>query len=578
MIVLGLNWTTEYYQAHETGASLIKDGKLVAAINEDRITNFKHDGPMPLRSLAEVLRLGQERGVNPNEIDFVAIPGRGVFASYLFGLSEMFSNRNISNVARIVPLMRQKKRLNFILNSFGVNAEIKYVDHHLSHAAASYYFSGFNDATVVTCDAIGYYTSGVFGFNGKQVKEIAYSKEAENSLGYFYSLATNAIGFHPFDGEGKTTGLACYGKPEGLDEIEKLVEIDGLKIKGHYPALGNKPVEVKEISKNGFDPYKHNNYSDSALMPFLEHKKKHGEKNLAACVQEVLEKRIAELVGNAVKETGSGKVCLGGGTFLNVKVNKKIREIPCVEDVFIFPNPGDAGNDAGAAIYTYVQESEKPVKHKLEHVYLGTDFSNDEIEQEINDLGLKYEKLNNPAKCAGDLIAENKVVGWFQGALEYGPRALGNRSVVADPRDPKMRDRINKYLKKRDWFMPFAPSMLDKAKEEYLVDGTTSPFMIMAFDVPKNKVSDFAAAVHVDGTTRPHTVKKETNEKYYELIKQFENNTGIPIVLNTSFNKHGHVIVRRPLDALNHLIWNCVEELIIGDFRVYKDFSKTKPT
>jgi carbamoyltransferase len=331
----------------------------------------------------------------------------------------------------------------------------------------------------------------------------------------------------------------------------------------------------KKSKKKGFQEYRHVNYSKECLKPFNEFIKSHGKKNLAACAQKVLEKRTKELVENTVEKTGVKKVCLGGGTFLNVKVNKKIRESEKVEEVFIFPNPGDAGIDVGAAIYTYWKETEKPVKNKLETVYFGTEFSNEEIEKELEEIKIKYEKVN-PSKAGADLIAEGKVIGWFQGAMEYGPRALGNRSVLADPRNPKMREKINKYLKRREWFMPFAPSMLDKAKEEYLVNAIESPFMIMAFDVQKNKIKDFPAAIHVDGTTRPQTVKKEFNEKYWKLIKQFEKNTGIPIVLNTSFNKHGCVMVRTPVEALNHLFWNCVEELIIGDYRVYKPKEKTQ--
>jgi carbamoyltransferase len=253
MIVLGINWGNGFERNHDTGVSLIKDGKIIAAINEERITGFKHDGNKPIKCLAEVLRLGTERGIKPEEIDFVALPNRNAITSYLFGLKEILKNPiNFRNAFRI-PVNREEAKLKEILNSFKVKAKINYVEHHLSHAAASYYFSGFEEASVITSDGIGYSTSStVYYFNGKEIKKISQTEGLENSLGIFYSLATNAIGFHIGDGEGKTTGLACYGKTEGIKEIEKMIKIEGLKVKGNYGKISLSRIDPKKIQKKRF--------------------------------------------------------------------------------------------------------------------------------------------------------------------------------------------------------------------------------------------------------------------------------------------------------------------------------------
>ncbi len=209
---------------------------------------------------------------------------------------------------------------------------------------------------------------------------------------------------------------------------------------------------------------------------------------------------------------------------------------------------------------------------RMEHVYYGPDYSDEEIEKEIDNFGLNFEKLASAPKTAAELVDSGRVVGWFQGKLEYGPRALGNRSVVADPRIAGMKDRINKYLKKRDWFMPFAPSMMADKKENYLVNAADAPFMILGFDATEKAEKEIPAVVHIDKTLRPQTVKREYNKEYYDLIHEFEKRTGVSTVLNTSFNKHGLPMIMKPKDAIDHLVWGCVEELIIGNYRVFRKF------
>ncbi len=572
-VVLGFSSIYDSVSVHELGASLVKDGIIVAAINEDRLSNQKHDGSQPFKSLYETLRIGICNGIMPGDIDAVAIPTTNYTADYFNRIKRNFFNPKqlLKSFFRFPIAKRNLDLMKVTLENFGITAPIHFVSHHRAHAALAYYCSGLKGATVVTIDGIGYddnKTSTVNIAEGKELKELSASLGDKNSLGHFYAAATKKCGFKISDGEGKTTGLACYGNPEKCyGALKGEVSIEGLKIRGNYSLVNENKITVSAVDKKPFAPYKFLNFSTEGINAVA---KKAEAKDLAAAAQRILEERACELVSNAVNATGNSNVCLGGGVPLNVKMNKKIRELDCVESVYIPPNPGDSGLDAGAALF--VSHELKPSLKSvfLDNPYLGTEFSNQEIEETILDLGMGFERLQNPSSAAADYISEGKVVGWFQGALEWGPRALGNRSVLADPSVPGMRERINKFLKKRDWFMPFAPSMLDAKKSEYLVDSVYAPYMIMAFDVPKKTAKDIVSATHVDNTARPQTVKKKSNPKYWKLIREFEKNSGIPVVLNTSFNKHGQVIVRTPAEALTHLLWGCVEELIIGDYRAIK--------
>ena len=558
--VLGILWVP--HQPHETGATLVKDGRIVASINEDRLTGVKHDSSLPINSVKEVLRIAN---IDPSQIDAVTIPFENPTWYYMRSL-------NIKNVLRIPHALIENRTLRAYLKGFGIDCPVYYVNHHLSHAASAYYTSGWNEATVITMDGTGDgIASTVYVGKDGDLREIAKTPE-KDSPGFFYAKATAAIGFKANDGEGKTMGLACYGNPDILyAEVAKLIDVRDLKFVGNF----GKTMYSHKIDFTDGKLFARYRYDTSFMSdnPFMKFVGKYKNEDIAAAAQKVLEDVAVKLVKNAVKITKMPKVCLAGGVALNVKINQRIKENDSVEDVFIHPNPGDAGVQAGSALYMCnkimrEQGSFKP--WRMEHVYYGSEYSDEEIE--IENFGLAFEKLASPAKTGAELVDSGKVVGWFQGRLEYGPRALGNRSVVADPRVAGMRDRINKYLKKRDWFMPFAPSMLAERHSEYSVKATDAPFMILAFDATEQANKDIPAVVHVDKTLRPQTVKREINQPYYDLIKEFENRTGVGAVLNTSFNKHGLPMIMKPKDAIDHLVWGCVEELIISKYRVFRKF------
>jgi carbamoyltransferase len=295
----------------------------------------------------------------------------------------------------------------------------------------------------------------------------------------------------------------------------------------------------------------------------------HTDRNVAAAAQLVLEEMILEYVNYLGQRTGQSKIALAGGVFLNVKMNKRILlELPFVEDVYIHPHAGDGGTCIGAALELYYQKTQDWKPQRMRTAALGVEYSPEEIEEALAQFSeeVEYERVEDIARVTAEQIAQGKVIGWFQGRAEWGPRALGSRTVAADPRNPKTKERINDQMKRRDWFMPFAPSILADKAGEYFVGCKESPFMILAFDVAPGKVNDIRAAIHIDETARPQTVERNVAPLYYDMIHSFYELTGVPAILNTSFNRHGLPIVETPRDAIEHLTWECVDELAIGPF------------
>jgi len=552
-IVLGIN-TPTFIGSHDSSATLVKDGKIIAAIQEERMTGVKHQGGIPINSIKECMKIAN---LEQKDIDAVAVS---------WELAPFHAPRYKIPLRYVFKKMIDRK-LKEVLE---IKAKTYYVNHHLSHAASALFTSGFDKCTNIVMDGRGDVESASI------YKEMERKKwwGMKESLGWFYASVTESLGFKQNDGEGKTMGLACYGKPVYFDwMVSEVPKIDFLK--GWHSEM-----EIRDGKMFSEYRYTKNDASkifrdqmETTKKPAIEKLKEKDRDvwqkyaDMAASAQKYLETKVLELVDKYVEEKN---VCLSGGVFLNCKLNQRIREKGF--DVFIHPAAGDSGTQTGAALeICRMLDSQNFKPEKIEHTYFGTSYSDEEIEEAIKKYGLKYEKLSDPAGTAADLINKSKVVGWFQGRMEYGPRALGNRSVLADPTDPEMRNRINMFLKKRDWFMPFCPSMLDEAKKEYLIGAEEAPFMIMTFDVPEEKAKEIPAVVHVDGTVRPQTVKKEVNERYWRLIKEFEKHK-VPLVLNTSFNRHGLPMIMNPEHALEHLVWKAIDVLIIGDFLVERQF------
>lgn len=560
-IILGLR------SKHDAAAALVIDGQLVAAATEERFTKKKHHFGFPSESIKAILK---EAGVQPQQVDIVARDGISIKKT-LFRLArqplttwtprlykEVFSkavNRHIRHSQDIFSDETAQ------LTKLGITTQSFFVEHHMGHAAYAWYSLGAPDATVLVLDGRGHYIGGgsYLAQDGK-LKLISEITSQDGSVGLFYSAVTDALGFSVGDGEGKTMGLACYGDPTlALAEIEPYAPT----------VMGNRTVRSREwnletdVIRNRLFAH----YQESASIRLLIHK--YGDANVAAAAQYILEKRMRELVRNIIATTGQRNLVAGGGVFLNVKASKDLLDQHIVDTIFVPPGPGDDGLPAGYALAASAALDKAHPVQAMQSAYLGPSFSNEQVLTALTGVdNISFRKMENISAEVAQLIADGKVIGWFQGKMEWGPRALGNRSVLADPRDPKMRDRINERLKKRDWFMPFAPSVLQEYCDEVFVNYQSCAYMNLAFDVKPAYVEQIPAVIHVDQTARPQEVHRSTNPRYYDLIEAFRKLTGIPLVLNTSFNRHGLPIVCTPKDAIDHLRWGCVDILVIEDYLI----------
>lgn len=556
--ILGLTTLEPYgldMHSHDSSAALIDKSAVKGAVSEERFTRNKHHASFPWMSVNYLLGLGYEYA----DIDAVAIPWplKQALPKHMEIAKRMYYSLLPGFKARLYakkPFLPVEKK------------KIIGVGHQRAHAASAYRTSGFRKALVISLDLGGSEKDiintggGIFiGDNG----ELTRLKALTASFGLFYTFVTEGLGFKAIDGEGKTMGLAPFGDPntKAYDILKKFAP----KVKGTDLITQERDFSGGVTVINNYQRFV---FYDVGIIHSLI--KKFGDKNVAAAAQRILEEGITELVSNALDETGLDKLCLAGGVFLNVKLNKKLRELRQVKEIYIYPNPGDAGAAVGAALEAYHDlTGEKTFSKADNNIYLGPEYTDDEIEAVLKKYsGLRYRKTSDPSGDAAELISRGKIVGWFQGRMEWGPRALGARSVLSSPHDVKVKDKLNLHLKQREWFMPFAPAMLLEESRDYLKAASESPYMIMAYDVQPHTKDDIAATVHVDGTVRPQTVTRKQNPLYYDLIKEYGKMTGTPVVLNTSFNRHGLPIVCSPYDGVSHLFMNCVESLVIGNFVV----------
>jgi carbamoyltransferase len=559
MYILGL------HTHHDAGAALIKDGKIIAASDEERFTRVKHWGNgFPVNATKFVLNYA---GISLNDIDYVAIPSK-------YGLGRMVSTAwdNLGRPAYILKLLSM-----LLTNKAGTssveteirkniknikNKNIYGIEHHQAHAASAFYTSGFKSATAITLDGIGNGLSGSANLaDSSGINRIKNIPET-GSMGHYYEALTDGLGFSIYNDEYKVMGLASYGNPNiAYKEALKFgPKVDGLKLVGRYWNMYGD--WVNNVLRGSI--------AESAYFRFLSYK--YGSKDAAAAGQKAFEDIVLEWLSNVLEKTNNKNLVSAGGCILNVKLNKRIRDEFKV-DYFPFPHCGDGGLAIGAALELQHQLKPKTFFPKKEDIYFGIEYSNEQIKNALDKAiksgkKIKYKECKDISGICGELVAKGKIIGWFQGRAENGPRALGNRSILADSRNEKFRDKVNVAVKFREEWRPFCPSMLDEAKEEYLINPTSSPFMILSFDVPKKKVKEIPAVVHVDGTTRPQTVTRTANQRYYDLIKSYESETGIPVILNTSFNRKGEPIVNSPDNAIDCFLGTALDYLAIGDFLV----------
>ncbi len=581
MNVLGINPSIGV--GHDTGAAIIKDNKLVAAVEEERFTRRKHEIRPPVNSIEYCLR---EAKLSLDDIDYIAVTfspslvnkrnylsfPRKLRATLWHFLSFMPENAS-SDFISLAHTLGRRKELHKKLGNSGLAyklnyqkylsgaldknkkvPKIDYIEHHRCHAATAYYCSGFEEASVITIDGAGERNSTV-AWHGKNSGMRKIREESiYNSFGFLYTDVTNFLNLGEA-AEGKTMGLAPYGKPDA--ETERMFKKNLLSVNGStwYNVKYSQPSPLT-ASQIGFPPR-------TTEQPTSER-----YADLAYTLQDRLEKTMKKIAQYTINRTGSPNVCLAGGVALNCSANGAIRESGFVDDLYIFPAAHDGGTPVGAALACAAKHG-SPVNLRMEHAYWGPGYSDEEIQKTLEQYKISYEIQDNIGKAAAEEVANGKVLSWFQGRTEIGPRALGARSIIGDPRTEKMRDLLNE-VKLREKWRPLAPSLLDSAKEEYLENACDSPFMILAFQVQKNKRREIAAVTHVDYSTRPQTVKREINERYWKLIKGFEQETGTPVVVNTSFNVGPEAIVCSPRDAIRTFFASKIDTMAIGNCLVRK--------
>ena len=565
--VLGINFW------HDAGAALVQDGRIIAAINEEKIVNIKHASGYPKNSIEEVFKISK---IDPSEVNIVAIAGAaeskfpkpfGRFPNFSNGfLLTSWITSNEKGIETVILHNQKFGSLNGLIPVF-TKLDISFddlifVEHHLAHAATAYYLSHWNfdeKILILTADGSGDGISSTvnIGNKGEIIRVENSETDYFNSLGgALYTQIPRYLGMEGGNDAGKVMGLAPYGKAEiCIDSIKKIIEIDKTN-----------PLKFKNKMMA----------STAAMQPKLyELLKKHRFDNIAAATQSWFESLIIQWVCNAIEKTGIRKIACAGGNFLNITANRKIISLDDVDDIFFCPAAGDDGLAVGAALQGYYEiikkDGIKPIKNSLKSNYFGSSFSNEQIRDELK----KHDMLDEAVYVddidaeIGELLSTSDVIiARFNGRLEWGPRALGNRSILANPSKSNVIRKINRAIKMRDFWMPFGPSILESRICDYLIDPIKSPYMILTFDTTEKR-NEFAAAIHpYDFTCRPQTVSSEYNLEYEGVLKSFESKTGIGGILNTSFNIHGYPLVWNPDRALNTLKNSSLDILAIGNYLV----------
>ncbi|MBN1574841.1 MAG: nodulation protein [Deltaproteobacteria bacterium] len=568
-----------YFHGVDPAACLVVDGEIVAYVEEERLIRFKHAWDIfPIRSIDFCLKKG---GIKIEDVDRFAygwdLPRytNGEMRSFFDGVNKEHppGPGTVSWQNWVINFFNEKsarERLRLNLVKFFGKAEAPNLishPHHASHAASAYFTSPFDEALVFTIDGSGDTQCATLWKGEGDKLAMIHEITIPHSLGWFYAAITEFLGFKAYDGEYKVMGLAAYGR-ENLKFRKGLEKVVPQAKNGYDYAVDSKYIH------NG--PHTYSDRFTDNLVDILGIKPRQGEvplepihEDLAFEVQRLLEERVLTLLAHFRDETGMKNLCIGGGVALNVKMNSRIHKSGLFDDIFIFPIPSDSGNGIGAALGAYhVLTKKRP--GKLKHVYFGPEFDDDDIELQLKGCGLKYKRCDDIAQDTAGLIADGKVVAWFQGGLEGGPRALGARSILADPRDTASRDRVNSAIKFREYWRPFCPSILEERAERYMKRAVKAPYMILAFDATDEAKTECPAVVHVDNTLRAQTVGKEHNRRYYDLIAAFERKTGVGAVLNTSFNIKGEAIVASPRDALRTFWSTGIDALAIGSCLVTK--------
>lgn len=558
MIVLGISC---YY--HDSGVALVRDGQLVAAAEEERFNRKKHFSGFPERAVAYCL---DKAGITIDQVDHI-----GFYEKPLVKFNRIletilaywpFSYRPWLTA---IPLwLAHRLRIGSeIQEKLGTDKEILFCQHHLSHAASAFLVSPYEEAAILTADGVGEWATTAWGVGRGNQINIKQELRFPHSVGLLFSAITAYLGFRVNDAEWKVMGLAPYGKPTYVDKFHEIVDIkDDGSIRFNLDYFSHMYSTSRTINRRWETLFgQPQRKSEAELTDF--------HRDIAHSGQKIVEEIMVKMATHVQRETGLESICIAGGVGLNCVANWRILKESGFKNIFIQPAAGDSGGALGTAFYIYNTVLNNPRTFRMEHGCWGPEFSDQEIEKALLDVDARFDTAADEEDLlerTARMIADGKVVGWFQGRLEFGPRALGARSLLADARDNKMKDVINAKVKFRESFRPFAPAVLKEHAHEYfdVPEGMDLPYMLLVPEVLVEKRDQIPAVTHEDGTGRVQTVTDEQNGRYYRLIRKYHELTGVPVVINTSFNVRGEPIVCTPADAYDTFLRTGIDALVIG--------------
>jgi carbamoyltransferase len=584
-----------YY--HDAAAALLKDGILVAAAEEERFTRKKHDNGFPHKAIEFCLA---QAGIRVEDLDYAVFYEKPLLKFERILMTNLATFPTGWGVFRESMLAWFNEKLwikTQLLEKLKIPAsKLLFVEHHLSHAASAFFCSPFDEAAIITVDGVGEWTTTAVGRgradwgNGRGgSNEIALTSDIRfpHSLGLLYSAFTAFLGFEVNDGEYKVMGMAPFGEPKFVDDVCKMIEVatDGsFRLKMEYFDFHHSLTRTysdKFLGVFGKERKHESEFFTPKTHPGRETAKATENQryaDIAASIQTVTEEVLLKIARHAREATGLKKLCMAGGVALNSVANGRILAEGPFEEVYIQPAAGDSGGALGAALYAYHVLLGQPRKFVLENAYWGQGYSADEVRAFLDKQGVAYRRIDDEEKLfeeVTDTLTQGRVVGWFQGRFEWGPRALGNRSILADPTRAEMKDIVNVKIKFREPFRPFAPVVLEEHSREYFkLDNPEkhypARYMLLVADIPEDKQAKIPAVTHVNGTGRLQTVRRETNPWYYRVVEKFGERTGVPVLLNTSFNLRGEPIVNTPANAFNTFSRSDIDMLVMEKFVVRK--------
>jgi len=567
MYILGIN---AYHG--DSSACLIKDGLIVSAIEEERIRRIKHWAGFPSEAIKFCLK---DEGITIKQVDYVTIsrdPKANLFKKVLYALRYSISFSNIRDRlmnSRKVGSVRKELADLFELPVSSIKSDIYNIEHHRSHIASSFFASPFQRSAILSIDGFGDFTSTMTAIGEGNRFQVLREINYPHSLGVFYTAITQFLGFPYYGDEYKVMGLAPYGKPIYMKELEKLLQLtdDGFFMldKKYFKHFNEGVAMDWEGGSPNIAPLFNKHWKLLFGEPRIEGGDiKQSHIDLATSAQRFTEKVVFHILNYLHKETGCDNICITGGVAQNSVLNGRILEKTSFKNVYVPPAGHDAGTSIGSALYLYNQLLDNSRMPEMLSAYFGSRFSHDEIILILNKKGVAYTVLSDDAlfQKVSDNLVDGGVVGWFQGRCEFGPRALGHRSILVDPRRSDVKDLLNRKIKKRESFRPFAPSILKESISDYFVQVDTVPFMEKVFDIRKDKHSEIPAVTHIDGTGRLQSVDKKVSPRYHKLISAFLEKTGVPILLNTSFNEN-EPIVNTPEQALDCFLRTEMDMLVM---------------